>query len=148
MKQALIIIVFFMLVGQACLDDPDCVNTTTDFITVRFYDLATNLPDTSLVLRRVTAIGSDSLLAEQDTVNSVRLPLDPRGSLTTYAFDTNLGRDTIVLVYNLGTRLISEDCGIEFIYSELDYSRCDFDSIRIVNRIPNEQVNEDIQIYN
>ncbi len=148
MKQTLILLIFFALVGQACLDDPDCVNTTSDFVNVRFYDAATNLPDTSLVLRRVSAIGSDSILAEQDTVNFVRLPLDPRGPSVTYAFETNLGRDTLVLIYNLGTRLISEGCGIEFIYSELDYSRCDFDSIRVVNRIPIEEIDEDIQIYN
>ena len=144
-------ILFFLAVSaifiQSCLDDPDCVTTTTDFITVRCYESDTGLRDT-LVFRTVRAIGSDSLLADQDTLSSIRLPLDPRGPSVTYAFDTNLGRDTLILVYDLGTRLISEDCGIEFIFTELDYLRNDFDSIRVINRVPIEEIDEDIQIYN
>ncbi len=147
MKKNLLILSIMALLGQSCLDDPDCVNTTSDFVTVGFYEAETGLPDT-LVFRQVRAIGSDSLFARQDTLSSVQLPLDPRGPSTAYHFETNLGVDTLILVYSLGTRLISEDCGIEFIFSELDYLRNDFDSIRVVNRIPIEEINEDIQIYN
>ena len=147
MKQILFLVIVFSVLSQSCLDDPDCVTTTASAITINFYEKETGLRDT-LVFRRVTAIGSDSVFADLDTLSSLRLPLDSRGPSVTYAFDTNLGLDTLVLSYDLGTRVISADCGIEFIFTGLDYLRNDFDSIRVVNRIPIEEINEDIQIYN
>lgn len=147
MKKTLLFFCFLSVSIQACLDDPDCVTTTADAITIGFYEAESGVADT-LVFRQVRAIGSDSILAELDTLSSIRLPLDPRGPSTAYHFDTNLGVDTLILSYTLGTRMISEECGIEFIFSELDFLRNDFDSIQIVNRIPIEEINEDIQIYN
>ncbi|MEJ2006374.1 MAG: hypothetical protein P8X57_15745, partial [Cyclobacteriaceae bacterium] len=103
MMKNLLAVCLLALLCQACLDDPDCVNTTSDFITVGFYDAETGQADT-LVFRQVRAIGSDSLFVLQDTLSAVSLPLDPRGPSTAYHFDTNLGVDTLILTYNLGSR--------------------------------------------
>ena len=134
-------------VAQSCLTEADCVTTTRDFVTVNFYDLETNERDTLLV-SSVTAIGSDSLLAEDQLVRSIRLPLDPRQPSAAYIFDSQLGIDTLILSYDLGTRLISEECGLEFGCTGLEVSRKDFDAIIIVNQIPIDDVYEDIRIFN
>ena len=81
-------------------------------------------------------------------VQSVQLPLDFRQPETIYAFTNNFGSDTLVLTYRLGSRLISEDCGLEFVFTDVDYARNDFDSISIINNVPIEGVAEDIRIYN
>jgi hypothetical protein len=148
MKPAHIIFVisslFFL---SSCLNEPDCVTTTTDFVNVRFYERENNLTDT-LFLTSLTAIGSDSVLHDQDTVTSVRLPLDPQQNSAKYIFESQYGRDTLVLIYSLGTRLISEDCGVEILYSQVDYMSHSFDSVNVANRVPVEDINEDIQVYN
>lgn len=102
----------------------------------------------TLLLSRLTALGSDSVLHDQDTVTSVRLPLDPQQGQATYYFDSQYGRDTLVLSYNLGVRLISENCGVEILYSQIDYISQTFDSLSVVNQVPVEDITEDIQVYN
>lgn len=147
MNRIICILVFLGFIVQGCLTDPDCVTTTRNFVTVNFYQLETNIGDT-LFVTSVTAVGSDSVLAQNEEIRSIQLPLDPNRTAATYVFDSNLGQDTLILAYDLGTRLISEDCGLEFVFTGLDYDRNDFDSISIVNQIPLEGVSEDIQIYN
>jgi hypothetical protein len=93
-------------------------------------------------------VGSDSILVNNEEVRSVLLPLDYRQPRTTYAFTGNTGSDTLTLVYDLGTRLISEDCGLEFVFTGVDYTRNDFDSISIINNVPIDGSAEDIRIYN
>ncbi len=134
-------------ISQGCLTDPDCVTTTRNFVSVNFYNSETNERDT-LFFTSVTAVGSDSLLVNNEEIRSVLLPLDYRQPRTTYAFTGNTGSDTLTLVYDLGTRLISEDCGLEFVFTGIDYTRNDFDSISIINNVPIDGSAEDIRIYN
>ena len=140
-------LLFGICLLASCLDEPDCVTPTTDFVNVRFYSLQDNSVDT-VFLQRLTANGSDSILNEMDTVTSVVLPLNPQEGNATYYFQSQYGRDTLVLSYRLGTRLISEDCGVEVLYSDVDYSLHSFDSVRIINRVPVEEITEDIQVFN
>lgn len=93
---------------------------------------------------------TDTLILENTPdVSTVTLPVDPDTSAVTFVFDiVGYGVDTLTLSYQNGVRLISEECGFEQIYSELDYVRSDFDSISIRNRILAEQINEDIRVYN
>jgi hypothetical protein len=147
MIRILFILLTVALISQGCLTDPDCVTTTRNFVTVNFYSTETNERDT-LFFTSVTTIGSDTLLASNQDVRSIQLPLDSRQPMTTYVFNSNLDSDTLVLIYNLGTRLISDDCGLEFVFTEVDYARNDFDSISIVNNVPLEGIAEDIRIYN
>ena len=147
MIRTVFILIISGFVAQSCLTEADCVTTTRDFVTVNFYEFETNERDTLLVTS-ITAIGSDSLLADDELVRSIRLPLDPRRPSAAYIFDSELGIDTLVLSYDLGTRLISEECGLEFVFTGLDYTRNDFDSISIVNQVPIDGVDEDIRIFN
>lgn len=146
-RPSFIILLFFPCLLAACLDEPDCVTTTTDFVNVRFYDLAENVADT-LYLDRLTVAGSDSVLAEMDTLTSVRLPLNSQEGRAAYYFETQYGRDSLVLTYSLGTRLISEDCGVEVIYGNIGVTAHSFDSVRVINTVPVEEITEDIQVLN
>ncbi len=146
-RRSVILLLFLPFLLAACLDEPDCVTTTSDFVNVRFYKVSTNEIDT-LLLSRLTAMGSDSVLNDQDTVTSVRLPLNPQEGRATYYFESQYGMDTLVLIYNLGARLISEDCGVEILYSQIDYLSQSFDSVSVVNQVPSEEITEDIQVYN
>jgi hypothetical protein len=148
MKQApVIFIISLLFVLTSCLDDADCVTTTTDFVNLRFYDRENNLIDT-LNLVSLTAVGSDSVLVADSMVTAVRVPLDPQNESATYVFNSQFGRHTLTLSYALGTRLISEDCGVEIIYSQLALVSHSFDSVSVVNTVPVEDITEDIKVYN
>ncbi|MEM7109596.1 MAG: DUF6452 family protein [Bacteroidota bacterium] len=141
-----IVICFFAFVS--CQDEADCLRITTDFANLRFYKIEDNEPDT-VDLSMLKPLGSDSVLLADTTVSSsIRLPINPNAESTGFAFETEFGIDTLMLSYGTSTRLIAEDCGIEVIIFELEAVRNDFDSIRIVNDILIEDINEDIRIYN
>ncbi|MEO1098304.1 MAG: DUF6452 family protein, partial [Bacteroidota bacterium] len=105
--------------------------------------------DTAVVVNSIKPIDSDSILVSETTiVGTIQLPLNANEASTAFVFETEFGRDTLVLSYKVSTRLISEDCGLEVLFTELESIRNDFDSIRIVNDILVEDINEDIRIYN
>ncbi|MBL6444958.1 hypothetical protein JMN32_01465 [Fulvivirga sp. 29W222] len=131
----------------SCLDDPDCNSKTTNFVNIKFYNSDNNEPDT-LNINKVTTQGTDSVLFSEVEASYIKLPLRPDTVQTTFVFDSELGIDTLILKYNTNTRLVSEDCGIEMVFSDLDYVRSDFGSIKIVNKILVEQVTEDVKIFN
>ncbi len=130
-------------------EEPDCVSETSSTINLSFYQLDLNQPDTVFV-NKISAIGSDSVLvANTDNVSKVSLPANPQTDSATFVFDIReYGVDTLTITYQNGSRLIAEDCPFELIFSELNYSRNDFDSIRIVNKVLLEAINEDIRVYN
>lgn len=131
----------------SCLDDPDCNSKTTNFVNVKFYNSSNNEADT-LNVSSLAVIGIDSILVEEAKVSYVRLPLRPDTLETTFIFDTELGIDTLILKYNINTRLISEDCGIERVYADLDVVRSDFESFQIVNKVLVKEITEDVKIFN
>ena len=148
MRSSIKITFLVAIVGlTSCFDQPDCISPTTDFVNVLFYKAENNERDT-LLINSLTAIGSDSVLVTNDEVTGVDLPLLPSQRSVTFIFDSELGLDTLVLSYEPRSRLVSEECGIDIIFSELDYIRNDFDSISVVNNILIEDVNEDIRIFN
>ncbi|GAA0891591.1 hypothetical protein GCM10009122_12700 [Fulvivirga kasyanovii] len=142
-----ILILSAAIILTGCLDDPDCNSQTTNFVNIKFYNSDNNEADT-LNINGVIASGTDSVFFEEAEVSSIRLPLRPDTVQTTFVFDSELGIDTLILKYSVNTRLVSEDCGIEMVFSELEYVRSDFGSIEVVNKILVEQVTEDVKIFN
>lgn len=149
MKKIPLGLVFIFFVGLvSCLDDPDCVTSTTDFANLKFYKTEDGEQDI-VDIESVRIVGSDSVLLSDTTLSGrVLVPVDPLGNSITISFDTEFGLDTLVLTYQTSTRLVSEDCGIEILFTDLNYSRNDFDSISIVNNILIEEIDEDIRIFN
>lgn len=138
-----------LLFWQAC-EEPDCEFVFTSTVNLTFYTLSENEPD-EVFVRKISAVGvTDTLILENAAdVSAVALPVNPDSSVVTFVFDiVGYGVDTLTLSYQNGVRLISEECGFEQIYSDLEYVRSDFDSISIRNRILAEQIDEDIRIYN
>jgi len=132
----------------AC-EEPDCVSDLDDVIHLTFFRLEENERDTVFVTR-LTTLGSDSiLLNNQPDITEVDIPANPNTTAITLFFNTReYGLDTLVLTYQNGSRLISEDCGFELIYSQLNYDRSDFDSIAVRNNILAEPIDENIRVYN
>ncbi|MEM6524068.1 MAG: DUF6452 family protein [Bacteroidota bacterium] len=148
MAKRSIYFVIVLLTFTSCQDEADCISVTTDFANLQFYKIQDNELDTVDFIS-LKPLLSDSILLADTTINgTIQLPINPNTESTAYAFETEFGLDTLILGYNTSTRLIAEDCGIEVIIFELKELRNDFDSIRIVNDVLIEDINEDIRIYN
>ena len=131
----------------SCLDDPDCVRSTTDFVNLKFYQSEGGGQDTVDIVQ-VSVLGSDSVLLVDTTFfSTVFLPVNVLTDSVAYVFETEFGTDTLTLTYNSSSRLISEDCGVEVLFSNLEEARNDFDSLVIVNNILIEAIDEDIRIF-
>ncbi len=138
---------------MAC-SEPDCVSTAGELVKLGFYsypkDSARKFRINSLELK-----GSDSLLVEESTnLSSVSLPLNPSDTSITAYFDTEFGTDTVQIGYDVVSRIITENCGVEILYTNIRTLQNTFDSIRVVNsnvlinfKTPGV-INENIRIYN
>ncbi|MTI22889.1 hypothetical protein E1176_17790 [Fulvivirga sp. RKSG066] len=138
-----------LLVGTLACEEPDCVSELSSTINISLYKLEKNELDT-VFLNELKAIGIDTaLLSDVPDVSGFALPADPNANEVTFVFDTReYGIDTLTLAYSTGGRFISEDCGVELLYSDLKAVRSDFDSISVINTILADVVNEDIRVYN
>lgn len=148
MKNTLIYILFLSMLLVAC-DEPDCVSELDSTIQISLYKFLENEPDT-VFMSQLRVLGEDSILiTNRANVSRVTIPANPGADSVTCIFTTlEYGVDTLVITYTNGARLISEDCGYELIFSNLGYSRNDFDSLRVINPILFEASNEDIRVYN
>lgn len=144
-------LLFAILFGAvACSEGADCYSENTSIITIDFFKLNYTNPDTSfyerdtLVVNRVYAIGNeDSLIVENDTIfGTLVLPVNPSSDTTAY----RIGRQALTVKYNIHQRIMSPDCGVEQIFSNLDTLTNSFDSLVIKSRnLDKNEVN--FQIY-
>lgn len=131
---------------MAACNEADCISKTTNFVNIKFYKISTFETDT-LAIDSVTALNPDTLLLANAEVTSLRLPLQYTGS-TIFVINSDIGNDTIILNYRVRARLVSEDCGVETIFSDLKFERNDYDSAKVVNNILIEDITEDVKIFN
>lgn len=125
----------------SCSEESDCFSENTASITIEFFRLNTLDPDTSFYeedtlflgsLNSVYVVGNrDSVIIENDTiVGQLTLPVDPRVDTTAYV----IGRNNLTISYDIRQRILSPDCGVEQVYSNLDTLFSTYDSLVIDNR--------------
>lgn len=149
MRRVPIFTLMMLFFGLYACKEPDCLSELGDTIHISFYKYTINEADT-VFINSIKALGEDSLIYENVAdISKIELPADPDTSALTFVFNIRGNEpDTLTLTYKNGARLVSEDCGVELIYSDLNYSRSDFDSVRVVNKILAKAINEDIRVYN
>lgn len=125
----------------SCSEESDCFSENTASITIEFFRLNTFDPDTSFYevdtlflasLNGVYVIGNrDSVIINNDTlIAKITLPVDPRIDTTAYV----IGRNRLTISYDIRQRILSPDCGVEQVYSNLDTLFSTYDSLVIDNR--------------
>ena len=116
-----------VLILAGCFGDNDCSSTSTNQLQIRFFDID-SLTEESRVFSEVKVSGTDTVFYDNfDTLSVFQLPVDPSTTTTTFLF----GSDSLVVGYEVAPRLISEDCGPELIYSDLQAMSHSFDSVMI-----------------
>jgi len=101
----------------------------------------------TLIFSRITALDTDSIFVEVDTLSRVVLPVNTGVNLTVFLFASDQGSDTLELSYKTVSRLISVDCGPEQIIDHLRAGVSTFDSLEILNPALLLQVITNVEVY-
>lgn len=123
-----------VLMGSACLDEPDCFSLNNYIIGISFKKLSDSTQDTA----RFTSISVEepAILFEDDTISKINLPLNYFENETTFLFDNPERPHFLRLGYISQVQLVSENCGERFVLSNLEVLEHSFDSVRVISRDP------------
>ena len=131
------LLVSVLLVMASCFNKGDCLKTNTDKVRIVFKSKVDG-KNLSLRLNAVTAQGFPTvLISNQDVAGTFELRIDPNQAFTNFIFDYKVGevsdKDTLKLTYRPLARVPASDCGAFLYFTDLNYTKTGFDSIRIVN---------------
>lgn len=150
-KNSFLTFLIVLVVGGACLDDPDCVNRNNNVITIDFKNRdgqAINVAIDSVMIS-----GTDSVFYRNSSLSAMPIALNYFAEETIVTFD--IPGDTLEFKfnYNTQTQYVSEDCGERYILSGLNVTGIDnadhpFDSVRILNTFPaSDSTSKTLEIY-
>ncbi len=150
MTQRIIISLFCLLVIGGCLDEPDCYQLNNNIVGISFKKLFDKKADTVDIFS-ITAPGTDSVFYEATLATGVYLPLDflkQETIFTINSFNQVAKTQQFGLSYSVKSQFVSLDCGVRYILQDLAVTNHNFDSVRMLSRIPsNSTTNRNIEIY-
>ena len=150
-KKITILAAFFGCI--ACAPDEICFTENDTRVKIDFNRIIFPNTDSAVVENdtiiffQITALGTDSVFVEIDTVSSVILPVNTLADATTFLFETELGMQSLELMYQRTQRVISVDCGPEQIIDGLAVGESTFDSLEVVQPALIEQPNTNVEVY-
>lgn len=137
----------------SCAPDELCFTDNTTLVEIKFLktiyagtDSAT-LENDTLIFNSVKALDTDSVFLSADTLSALSLPINTGADRTVFLFDSDQGMDTLELTYKRFQRFISEECGPEQIIDSLNSGQVSFDSVVVVNKLLNEGIPINVEIY-
>jgi len=120
-----------MLLLASCLNEPDCIITSTNLVKVNFKDLGNKAR--TIALDSIIVAGLPAPYYKQKSVTNVQLPVSPDKDEATFTFVYGGVRQTLSLSYIRGIEVISPNCGAYPNFSELGVMATSFDSLNLVN---------------
>lgn len=142
-----------LMVFMACAPDEICFTDNDTRVRISFQRVI--YPDTdsaftendTLIVFQITALDTDSIFVALDTLFSATLPVNTVANATTFVFNTQLGTQTLELLYRRKQRLISVECGPEQIIDNLEAGETSFDSLSIIQPSLSDQVTTNVEVY-
>lgn len=96
----------------------------------------------------ITSLTSSSSIVENDISSSTfELPLDPYQDNVTFVFSDSNEENWMSLGYRNAVFINSEDCGPEFVFSDLVLWGTSYDSVRVLDKQILAGVQSNIRIY-
>lgn len=141
-RKSAVILVFVALFG-ACLDQPDCYNLTNNSVNISYRKIFDGALDT-VAIESVTIVGIDSLFTSTD--RAVTIPLDFTKTGVSVVLDAVEGTRLIDLGYKVQPQFVSEECGPRFAFSQLTATSPSGDSVRVLSDIPGGEASH-VAIY-
>ncbi|MCC5920877.1 MAG: hypothetical protein LAT68_05245 [Cyclobacteriaceae bacterium] len=162
--KATIALVIMIMANLAC-NTPECTTQFRDNMNVSFRQLGNlnqeGIPlDTNIVFSRVLIEGAGTPVIddveneneeEEDTptvgLNNLQLPFDPTDTTITFIFERPRQNNFIRFKYDVFQRFNEPECGVQFLFRNLeiqdhnfDSLRLNFRSIRITNNAPELEI--------
>jgi hypothetical protein len=136
---------FFSLL--ACEDNTDCSSLTQSLVKVQF--LTEKSPAPFLGFEAVyPKIRPDSLITGTPLFNTLYdFPVNPGAEFTTYYFEGPGVLDSLTLGYTVQYAVISELCGVEVLYQDLQVLHHTFDSVAVISPRFNRLTELNLEIY-
>lgn len=121
-----------ILLFSSCLNEPDCVITSSNEVKISFEKLTSDSARI-IVLDSILVSGTDTVFYVRDTVSSVILPVNPGVSTTVYKFYYDSSLNTLILTYTRQTRVISPACGAFIHFFNLGIRASTFPDAEVIN---------------
>ena len=103
---------------SSCEKDDICVENITPKLIIRFYDVSNPTETKEVPSLNVWSDGRDTIINNQ-TLDSIAIPLDINSNQTIYNFRSNSIIDQLTIDYILNEVYISRSCGFIANYSSL-----------------------------
>ncbi len=146
MKKILWMAFFFLAMGS-CLDEPDCVNLNNGVIGISFRKMFDEKTDT-INFVSVQSPESDSIFYEFARATSIQLPLNQYATQTHYVLEGVYNENFLTMSYASSVaQFVSEDCGTRFVFSSLEFTEHDFDSLKIVTNALANSGQTNLEVY-
>ena len=139
------VIVAIIWMTSGC-ENTDCITFSRNFVIVDFLDSTGIRKDTTF--NYITAVGSKVIFYSDTTLYRYALPINTDESETTFLFHgINDVTDTLQVGYTRRQRLISEDCGFELQFRQLEIIHSSFPEAVSLKNDLNILNETDIRIY-
>lgn len=120
-----------VLLLASCLNEPDCIITSTNLVKVGFKNLENKA--LSIEMDSIIVAGLARPFYKDSTITSVELPVSPDQDGATFTFVYNNTRQTLSLAYLRGIEVVSPECGAYPNFRGLNVVTTSFDSLNLVN---------------
>lgn len=121
----------------ACFDTGDCINLKNNLIGISFKKIADGQADT-VNIAGISVDGSDSTFSAFTAATGVTLALNPAEGQQVFNFNLATGNFMLTTSYINQTQFEDEECGPRFLMSGLAVPQHTFDSVRVINPIPQQ----------
>jgi hypothetical protein len=135
------------LFAFSCLDEPDCFQLNNNVLTLTYKILGGANDQVPFIC--VQSPATDSVFNALTISDILKVPLDPTAEALDLDIQDFYADHSLALGYSRQVQFVSEECGERYYYSGVEVLSHDYDSIRIVNAIPQPEIYAatNIEIY-
>jgi hypothetical protein len=142
----LVLILSFFSLIIACESETICTTNNVSVVRVSFLKIGETRRNDTLYSVSIVA-ENDSLLYLDDTITQVALPINPAANTSDFYFFREDRVDTLRIGYEIEQLFISDECGFDQRYSDLNVPYTSFDSVRIRKDFLERSNEVNIEIY-
>jgi hypothetical protein len=107
MSRALFLFLTIFLIS--CFEQGDCTDISGNVMGVNFYKFL-DKKALALEIDSIKMVGWDTVMYAGDSINTVKLPINPDVTEMQYIFYANASIDTVVVQYTLQTFALAPEC--------------------------------------
>lgn len=135
------------LLGFSCLDEPDCYQLNNNVLTLTYKILGGTSDQVPFI--GVQSPATDSVFNALTISGTLEVPLNPIAEELDLTIQDFYASHALALGYSRQIQFVSDECGERYYYSNVKILSHDYDSIRIVNAIPQPETATatNIEIY-